>query len=177
MPDERVARAAAGDMDAFEALYREHVGRVNALCLRMTRDRNEAEELVQDIFIRVHQKLPSFRGDSALGTWVHRIAVNTTIEHLRKRARWRERHDAAADPEAGLDRTFAHSQGADLDLEYAIARLPEQARLVFVLHDIDGYRHSEIAERSGIAVGTSKAHLHRARKLLRERLQPGGEPA
>ncbi len=171
---ERVRLAAGGDMEAFEVLYRENVGRVNALCLRMTRDDAEAEELVQDVFVRVYEKLGLFRGDSAFSTWIHRIAVNTTIEHLRRKTRWRDRHDASADPEAGADRTFAHSQGSELDLEFAIARLPEQARLVFVLHDIDGYKHSEIADRSGIAVGTCKAHLHRARKLLRERLDPEG---
>ncbi len=171
---ERVLAAAAGDMEAFESLYREHVGRVNALCLRMTRNPTEAEELVQDVFVRVYQKLDAFRGESAFSTWIHRIAVNTTIEHLRRRSRWRERHDASVDPESSLDRTFAQSAGADLDLEYAIARLPEQARLVFVMHDIEGYKHKEIAEQSGIAVGTCKAHLHRARQLLRERLDPQG---
>ncbi|MCP4037492.1 MAG: sigma-70 family RNA polymerase sigma factor [bacterium] len=165
---ELIQRATAGDVQAYEWLYRQHVGRVNALCLRMTRDPSEAEELVQDVFVRVWEKLGSFRGGSAFSTWVHRVAVNTTIERLRARARWHERHDGAADPAASADRTFAQSHGADLDLEVAIARLPERARMVFILHDVDGHKHREIADMTGLAVGTCKAHLHRARLLLRE---------
>jgi RNA polymerase sigma-70 factor (ECF subfamily) len=165
---ELIRRAAGGDVQAYEQLYREHVGRVNALCLRMTRDQAEAEDLVQDVFVRVWEKLGAFRGDSAFSTWVHRIAVNTTIERLRGQARWRDRHDDAADLEASADHTFARSHGADLDLERAIVRLPERARMVFLLHDVDGHKHREIADMTGLAVGTCKAHLHRARQLLRE---------
>lgn len=168
-----VRRAASGDVPAYEELYRRHVGRVFALCLRMTRDRGEAEEMVQDVFVRVWDKLGSFQGGAAFSTWLHRVAVNTVIENLRARARWRDRLDAAADPESAADDVFAREAGADLDLERAIARLPVQARLVFVLHDVEGHKHREVASLTGLAVGTCKAHLHRARGLLRDML--GGE--
>jgi RNA polymerase sigma-70 factor (ECF subfamily) len=174
---ELVRRAANGEVEAYEQLYREHVGRVFGLCLRMTRDRGEAEELVQDVFVRVWEKLGSFRGGSAFSTWLHRVAVNTVIEKLRAQARWRERHDAAADPDAADDSAFANLAGADIDLERAIAKLPVQARMVFVLHDVDGHKHREIADLTGLAVGTCKAHLHRARQLLREILSDGIEVA
>ena len=164
---ELIRRAADGDVQAYEQLYRDHVGRVNGLCLRMTRDRGEAEELVQDVFVRIWDKLGSFRGDSTFSTWVHRVAVNTVIQHLRANARWRDRHDADADPDAAADNTFARTQGADIDLERAITRLPERARMVFVLHDVEGHKHREIADMTGLAVGTCKAHLHRARQILR----------
>ena len=171
---ELVQRAAGGDVAAYEQLYREHAGRVHGLCLRMTRDRSEAEELVQDVFVRVWEKLGTFRGGSAFSTWLHRVAVNTVIERLRAHGRWRERHDAAADPEAVADNAFARNEGADIDLERAIATLPPRARMVFVLHDVEGHKHREIAEITGLAVGTCKAHLHRARGLLRAAL--GDEP-
>ena len=162
-----VRRAARGDVEAYERLYRRHADRVMGLCVRMTRDRREAEELVQDVFVRVWEKLGSFQGRSAFSTWLHRVTVNTVIERLRGQRRWRERHDGAADPDAAPDTAFARAAGADVDLERAIARLPEQARMVFLLHDVDGHKHREIAEMTGLAVGTSKAHLHRARGLLR----------
>ena len=167
---ELVRRAAGGDVAAYEQLYRENAGRVLALCLRMTRDRGEAEELVQDVFVRVWEKLGSFRGGSAFSTWLHRVAVNTVIESLRTKARWRDRHDASADPDLAIDDVFASQAGADIDLERAIAQLPVQARMVFVLHDVEGHKHREIAALTGLAVGTCKAHLHRARRLLRELL-------
>ncbi len=167
---ELIRRAAGGEVEAFEQLYREHAGRVLALCLRMTRDRGEAEELVQDVFVRVWEKLASFRGGSAFSTWLHRVAVNTVIENLRAKARWRDRHDALVDAAEATDSVFANQAGADIDLEKAIAKLPVQARMVFVLHDIEGHKHREIAAQTGLAVGTSKAHLHRARQLLRDLL-------
>lgn len=167
---ELVRRAAGGDVAAYEELYRQHVGRVFGLCLRMTRDRGEAEEMVQDVFVRVWDKLGSFRGNSAFSTWLHRVTVNTVVENLRVKARWRERHDAAANPEDEADSGFASLAGAEIDLERAIMRLPVQARLVFVLHDVEGNKHREIAALTGLAVGTCKAHLHRARQLLREML-------
>ncbi len=167
-------RAAAGDMQAYEELYRQHVGRVLALCLRMARRRGEAEELVQDVFVRVWEKLSSYRGDAAFSTWLHRVAVNVVIERMRTDGRWRDRHAAEADPDATADGGFAQLAGTDVDLERAIATLPEKARLVFVLHDVEGHKHREIADLTGLAVGTCKAHLHRARRLLRARL--GDEP-
>ena len=150
-------------------LYRENVGRVHALCLRMARDRSEADELTQETFVRVWERLGSFRGDSAFSTWLHRVTVNVVIAGLRSRGRWRDRF-AASEPEEFGAAVPAFSPGGDLDLERAIARLSPQARLVFLLHDVEGYQHGEIADLTGLAVGTSKAHLHRARRLLREDL-------
>jgi RNA polymerase sigma-70 factor (ECF subfamily) len=167
---ELIRRAVEGDVEAYESLYRANVARVFGLCLRMTHDRREAEEVVQDVFVRVWEKLGSFRGGSAFSTWVHRIAVNTVIERLRDHARWRDRHDAASDPDASPDSAFATGAGADIDLERAIATLPTQARIVFILHDVEGHKHREIADLTGLAVGTCKAHLHRARRLLRAAL-------
>jgi RNA polymerase sigma-70 factor (ECF subfamily) len=167
---ELIRRAADGDVLAYEQLYRTHVGRVNGLCLRMTRDRGEAEELVQDVFVRVWEKLGTFRGGSAFATWIHRVTVNTVIQHLRAKARWRDRHDAVADPDAAPDHRFAHAGGADIDLERAISQLPVRARMVFLLHDVEGHKHREIADLTGLAVGTCKAHLHHARQRLRELL-------
>ncbi len=171
---ELVRRAAAGEVGAYESLYRAHVGRVHALCLRMCRDQGEAEELVQDVFVRVWERLGSFRGDSAFGTWLHRVAVNTVIESLRAKARWRDRLAEGTEPAELPDAAFQRLAGTDLDLERAIAGLPPRARLVFVLHDVVGHKHREIAELTGTAVGTCKAHLHRARGLLRTAL--GGRP-
>jgi len=167
---ELVRRAAAGDAAAYERLYRAHVGRVYALCLRMMRDRAEAEELVQDVFVRVWERLGSFRGGSAFSTWLHRVAVNTVTQRLRADGRFRDRHDDEADLEAQAGAGNVELAGMDVDLERSIGRLPTQARMVFVLHDVEGHKHREIAEMTGLAVGTCKAHLHRARQLLREML-------
>jgi RNA polymerase sigma-70 factor (ECF subfamily) len=164
-----VRRAAEGDVEAYEMLYRKHVGRVHALCLRMMRDRSEAEELTQETFIRVWERLGSFRGESEFSTWLHRVTVNVVVGELRRRGRWRERFVAQDAAEVGVAQP-AFAAGSDLDLERAIASLSPKARLVFVLHDVEGYKHGEIAELTGLAVGTSKAHLHRARLLLREEL-------
>jgi RNA polymerase sigma-70 factor (ECF subfamily) len=167
--DDLVRRAAAGDVEAYEMLYRENVGRVHALCLRMSRDRGEADELTQETFVRVWERLGSFRGDSAFTTWLHRVTVNVVIGGLRSRGRWRDRFTGVEAEDFGAA-VPAFSAGGDLDLERAIARLSPQARLVFLLHDVEGYQHGEIADLTGLAVGTSKAHLHRARRLLREDL-------
>ena len=167
--DDLVRRAARGDVEAYEMIYRQHVGRVHALCLRMARDRSEAEELTQETFVRVWERLGSFRGDSAFTTWLHRVTVNVVIAGLRQRGRWRERFSTSETEDFGAAEP-AFSAGGDLDLERAIAGLSPQARMVFLLHDVEGYKHGEIAELTGLAVGTSKAHLHRARLLLREEL-------
>jgi RNA polymerase sigma-70 factor (ECF subfamily) len=164
-----VRRAAQGDVEAYEMIYRQHVGRVHALCLRMARNRSEAEELTQETFVRVWQRLGSFRGESAFSTWLHRVTVNVVIAELRRSGRWRERF-LSRESEDAVAAQPAFTAGGDLDLERAIANLSPQARLVFVLHDVEGYKHEEIAEQTGLAVGTSKAHLHRARRLLREEL-------
>lgn len=165
---ELVGRSRAGDLTAFEQLYRKHVPRVFGLCLRMVADRARAEDLAQEAFVRAWRKLASFRGHSAFGTWLYRLTVNVVLSELRLD----ERREQPLEP-ASLD-SLAGGQSLpvqDIDLERAIASLPRQARLVFVLHDVEGYRHREIAAMTGLAEGTSKAHLHRARKLLREALR------
>ncbi len=169
-PGELVRRAREGDARAFEALYRENLGRVYALCLRMVRDRTRAEELTQEAFVRAWEKLNSFRGDAAFSTWLHRLTVNLVLTDQRSRARRTDRVTLA--DENGLPDTPARNEapGERVDLEAAIATLPEGARQVFVLYEIEGYRHEEIAEMMGIASGTTKAQLHRARRLLREAL-------
>ncbi len=166
-----VARAAAGDVQAFEELYRANVGRVYALCLRMSGDRHLAEELVQESFVRAWQKLPSFRGASAFSTWLHRVTVNVVLGHRRSAS---SRARGSAPPEAAEPERAAAtvSPGEAIDLERAIGALPDRAREVFVLHDVEGFRHEEIARLTGIAVGTSKAQLHRARRILRKALAP-----
>jgi RNA polymerase sigma-70 factor (ECF subfamily) len=163
---EVVRRAQAGDQDAFHTLYREHAGRVYALCLRLSGDRAAAEELTQEVFVRVWQKLRTFRGDSAFSTWVHRLATNVALMAQRSRTRRERRVNPVEDP-AVYDRGVAPAAGERIDLEQALARLPNGAREVFVLHDVEGYGHAEIGRLLGIAEGTSKAQLFRARRLLR----------
>lgn len=166
------ARAAAGDRDAFARLYQAHTGRVFALCARMTADRALAEELTQDVFVRAWEKLPLFRGESSFGTWLHRLAVNVVLNRRESDGR-RRRHLADDEHGTALDAAPArpHAPGDRMDLEQAIAGLPPGARRIFVLHDVEGYRHEEIATRLGMTAGGSKAQLHRARLLLREALQ------
>jgi RNA polymerase sigma-70 factor (ECF subfamily) len=164
-PNDLVARAQRGDFAAFEAIYRRHVGWTYALCLRMTADPTLAEELTQETFIRAWRKLRSFRGDSRFSTWLRRLAINVVLADRRGRGR------KLAEQVESENLTPALDPGAAIDLESAISRLPLGARTVFVLHDVEGYRHDEIAEMLGVASGTSKAQLHRARKLLREVLQ------
>jgi RNA polymerase sigma-70 factor (ECF subfamily) len=165
-----VALAQKGDVDAFERLYRGHVGRVNALCLRLTGDRQAAEELMQDVFVRAWERLPAFRGESALSTWLHRVAVNAFLHQNRSEKR-RGAHEQTAEDIAELPVAMVSSDPGDrMDLEHAIARLPAGARTAFVMHDIEGYKHEEIAALSGIAPATVRAQLHRARRLLMEAL-------
>lgn len=168
-----VRRAQEGDELAFERLYREHVGRVYALCLRLTANASEARERTQDVFVRAWERLPSFRGESAFSSWLHRLTVNVVLMERRAATRREARvttdsdaADAYALPAASRD----SSPALRMDLESAIAALPPGARQVLVLHDIEGFDHAEIAELLGIAEGTSKAHLFRARQLLREAL-------
>jgi len=171
-PDQRqlVARAARGDVAAFEELYRLNAGRVHALCLRMSGNQALAEELVQESFVRAWQKLGSFRGASAFSTWLHRLTVNVVLGHQRSTNR-REVRVAGLAADEMPDRVAPEAHpGQTVDLERAIRALPDGARTVFVLHDVEGLRHREISRLPGIAVGTSKAQLHRARKLLREAL-------
>jgi RNA polymerase sigma-70 factor (ECF subfamily) len=166
---QRVREAQDGDLQAFEELYRENVGRVYALCLRMTGQPTLAEELTQDVFVRAWQKLSSFRGDSAFSTW-HPIAVNVALSERRSARRRLQRVQPTDDltPFDKGGKSSAPEHG--LDLERALDVLPEGARAIFVLHDVEGYKHEEIARLTGVATGTSKAQLHRARRLLREAL-------
>ncbi len=166
-----IRRAQAGDAAAFRAVYHAHVGRVYALCLRLSGDRQEAEELTQDVFVRAWEKLGSFRGESAFGTWLHRLAVNTVLMARRARGRRERRVASSEDPEALALPPHGDAPGLALDLERALARLPEGAREVFLLFDVEGYGHVEIAGMLGIATGTSKAQLFRARRLLRQWLE------
>ena len=164
------SRAREGDLAAFEALYRKHVRRVYALCLRLSGNAALAEELTQEAFVRAWKKLAQFRGESAFSTWLHPLVVNVALAERRSR-RSREAHTFLTDDIAVYDRAaLAIDPGERLDVEQAVASLPAGAGAVFVLHDVEGYRHDEIAEMTGVTVGTSKAQLHRARQLLRERL-------
>ena len=169
-----IARARAGDGRAFEALYRANVGRVYALCVRLEADAARAEELTQDVFVRAWRGLATYRGESAFSTWLHRLAVNVVVSDRRSVVRRNLRLvpnggaiDEVAEPAVrGGDRELDA-----IDLDRAIAGLPPGARAVFVLHDVEGYQHAEIAGMTGIAEGTSKAQLFRARRLLREALE------
>ena len=178
MPDEDhvlAGAAAQGDARAFEALYRRHSRRVYAVVWRLCGGHAaRAEDLVQEAFIRAWQALPGFRYQSAFSTWLHRLAVNTALMELRGRAGGQdlESDDAALEWQASADTAGLRTR-EQLDLERAVATLPERARAVLVLYDIEGWKHEEIAAELGMAVGSSKAHLHRARQLLRNRL--GGE--
>lgn len=164
-----VAAAASGDRRAFERVYRAHVDRVFSLCLRMLGDRGTAEDVTQDVFVRVWEKLPGFRGEAAFGTWLHRVTVNVV---LTRRKAAGTRADRLAPDDGELDRLPSRHEavGERLDLEGAIAALPRGARQVFVLHDIEGFTHEEIGHHLGITPGGSKAQLHRARLLLRAAL-------
>jgi len=176
-PDESelVARARRGDLDAFEHLYRRTSGRVFAVCLRMAGDRERAKELMQDVYVRVWERLSSFRGEAAFTSWLHRLAVNVVLAQARadrrRDARFGEMPDESDGAGSGGISARTSSVHERMDLESAIAMLPPGARRVFVLHDIEGYRHEEIARLTGAAAGTIRAQLHRARKLLMEALR------
>jgi len=163
-----VARAAAGDVRAFEALYRAHLPRVYSLVRRLTGGR-DADELTQDVFVRVWQKLASFRGDASFTTWLHRLTVNIVIERFRSERTNRRRMLDGDDVFATLSGPSV-SHDLPMDFEAALEKLPDGAREIFVLHDVEGYKHHEIGTLLGISPGTSKAQLHRARMMLRKHL-------
>jgi RNA polymerase sigma-70 factor, ECF subfamily len=171
-----VQAARRGDMRAFERLYRMHSGRVLGLCLRMTRQREIAEDCVQQTFVRAWKNLAAFEGRSAFGTWLHRIAVNEVLTNRRNRGTRSEGTSLPTQEEEEdtfenvADLSVAADSGDVMDMEKALATLPEGSRHVVVLQAVYGYSHEEVAEMLGIAVGTCKAQLHRGRKLLRERL-------
>ena len=167
---EPVVRAAqAGDFTAFGRIYREHVGRVYALCIRLSADRVFAEQLTQDAFVRAWERIATYRGESSFAAWLRRLTINVVMAERRAATR-RSRRVVTTDDETLALAPLDRSDDADIDLERAIARLPESARTVFVLHAIEGYRHDEIAELTGVAEGTSRAHLHRAREILKKEL-------
>ncbi len=169
--DERrwVEQARHADASAFEKLYRANVDRVYGLCLRMTGERSEAEDCVQEAFIQAWNKLDKFRGDSAFGTWMHRVAVNVVLGRMRKSKREQDRIRAVS--EVAPARETIADDGELRDLEQAINELPSGARHVFVLHAVYGYSHGETGSMLGIAEGTSKAQLNRARRLLTQQLE------
>jgi RNA polymerase sigma-70 factor (ECF subfamily) len=167
-----VALAASGDRQAFERLYRTHANRVYSLCARMSGSRSKGEELTQDVFVRTWEKLPQFRGESAFSTWLHRLAVNVVLNARKADGKHASRMDEqSADEERWNEVSGAPMLAERMDLQQAIGKLPAGARRIFVLHDIEGYKHEEIAGIFGITVGGSKAQLHRARLLLREALE------
>ena len=163
------ALAASGDASAFERLYRTHVNRVHSLVRRML-DADEADDLTQDVFVRAWEKLHTFRGESAFGTWLHRLAVNVVLARRKTLGTERGRFQGGEDP---LQDVTARRETPEIsmDFEEALATLPDGARQVFVLHDVEGYRHEEIARMLGVVPGTSKSQLHHARMALRRYLE------
>lgn len=177
--DDVLARAQAGDHQAFAQLYSLHKRRIYSLCLRMVNNVAEAEDLTQEAFLQLHRKIATFRGDSAFSTWLHRLAVNVVLMHLRKKGLALTSLDEAMEPthDEGPGRSFGApdlllSGSIDrLALERAVADLPAGYRLIFVLHDIEGYEHNEIATMLDCSIGNSKSQLHKARLKLRDALR------
>ena len=169
---DRIALARQGDVAAFEGLYREHVGRVYGLCLRMTGEPQAAEDLTQDTFVSAWRSLPGYEGRSSLSTWLHRIAVNAVLAKRRSPV---GRNEVSLTDDSGEQMDFAAEPGMDeatpIDVERAIEALPAGARDIVVLHGIYGYSHEEAAAMLGVAVGTCKAQLHRARHLMRSSMR------
>lgn len=173
--DADVLLAAGGDTTAFERLYRAHLPRVHSLARRMAGP-EAADELAQDVFVRVWHKLGTFRGDASFTTWLHRLAVNVVVERFRGLGARRDRFLPDGESVLETQPAVRPAEGRvdlKMDLQAAIARLPEGARTVFVLHDVEGYRHEEIGRLLGVSVGTSKSQLHRARMTLRTMLGRG----
>jgi RNA polymerase sigma-70 factor, ECF subfamily len=181
-----IRRAQQGDAAAFERLYQLHSGRVFALCLRMLKNPAEAEDSTQEVFLNVFRKIQSFRGEAAFSTWLHRVTVNTVLMRLRRSTlvktslqELNENGEGTSVPGRELGGPDLHLEGyVDRDaLEKAIAQLPPRCKLMFVLYDIQGYAHNEIAKIAGCSVGNAKSQLHKARTRLREllRLDAGGE--
>ena len=179
MEDETLARAQAGDHQAFAQLYSLHKRRIYSLCLRMVGNLAEAEDLTQEAFLQLHRRIATFRGDSAFSTWLHRLTINVVLMHLRKKGLAVVSLDEAMEPapEERAGRSFgapdlALSGAIDrMALERAIDALPAGYRLIFVLHDIEGYEHNEIASMLDCSVGNSKSQLHKARLKLRDALR------
>jgi RNA polymerase sigma-70 factor (ECF subfamily) len=171
---ELAQRCRHGDAAAFEELYKAHAGRIFTLVSRMVGSTPEAEDLLQEVFLHAHRKLGSFRGDSTLGTWLYRLAVNQCLDYLRGRQARMSRNTESLDGEGGFEPAAAApaipAPVSRLDLERAIARLPDGCRTVFVLHDVEGFEHNEVAKLLGVSEGTSKSQVHKARMKLRAML-------
>jgi RNA polymerase sigma-70 factor (ECF subfamily) len=176
---EAIERAQGGNAEAFEMLYGLHKRRVYSLCLRMTGNTAEAEDLTQEAFLQLYRKIATFRGESAFSTWLHRLAVNVVLMHLRKKGLPEISLDEALEPQqedgpkkdiGARDNVLAGSIDR-VNLERAIESLPPGYRIIFVLHDIEGYEHNEIAEMMGCSIGNSKSQLHKARMKLRDLLK------
>ncbi|MGD1155614.1 MAG: sigma-70 family RNA polymerase sigma factor [Terriglobia bacterium] len=173
-----IARAQRGEEEAFTALFETHKRRVYSLCLRMTGNTAEAEDLAQEAFLQLFRKISTFRGESAFSTWLHRLAVNVVLMHLRKKGLQQISLDEV---DTSQDEPIKRDYGDNdrrligsvdrIGLQRAIADLPPGYRTVFVLHDVEGYEHNEIAEIMNCSVGNSKSQLHKARMKLRERLR------
>jgi len=164
-----VARCQAGDVDAFAELYARHGARIFSLAARMAGSRETGEDLLQEIFLQAYRKIGGFKGDAAVGTWLYRLALNYCLDFVRSRQARMDKATAAIDDE-GSSRAFAarrESPAERIDLERAIAQLPAGCREAFVLHDVEGYEHKEIAAMLGIAEGTSKSQVFKARMKLR----------
>jgi RNA polymerase sigma-70 factor (ECF subfamily) len=173
-------KAAGGDMEAFEALYERHNRRVYSLCLRMTQNASEAEDLAQEVFIQLFRKIGSFRGESAFTTWLHRMTVNQVLMHFRKRSvkleQTTEEGETPVQVVKGTENPNNMPVVDRIALDKAIEQLPPGYRTVFTLHDIEGHEHEEIARMLGCSVGTSKSQLHKARMKLRTLLRQQNEP-
>lgn len=170
--DAGITQALSGDkMSGFEDLYRTHYRRVYSICLRMTGSVAEAEDLTQEVFIQLHRKLGSFRGEAAFTTWLHRLTVNQVLMHFRKRSVRSELTTDDGEIPDSVDPDTVNPESMPIvdriGLEIAISQLPPGYRAVFVLHDVEGYRHEEIGDILGVSPGTSKSQLHRARQTLR----------
>lgn len=160
-----IADVKAGDKHAFKLLYQQHIGRVYALCYRMTGEKNMAEDAAQEVFIQLWRKIANYDGNSQFSTWLHSVTANVTISYMRKQRGWFQR--MLNIELSGGSEPVAPQQSDNEDLEKHIRALPERARLVFVLHAVEGYRHEEIAKMLNMAVGSSKAQLYRAKGLLK----------
>ena len=172
--------AASGDMMAFEELYQRHHRRVYSICLRMLQNASEAEDLTQDVFIQLYRKVGSFRGDSAFTTWLHRLTVNQVLMHFRKRnvkfEKTTEEGETPVQIVPGTESPFKMPIVDKIAIDTAIAQLPEGYKNVFVLHDVEGFEHEEVARILGCSVGTSKSQLHKARLKMRKLLKKKANP-
>ena len=167
-----IARCQAGDVEAFEALYRQHAARIYTMACRMAGSPEDGEDLLQEIFLQAHRKLGSFKGDSAIGTWLYRLALNHCLDYVRSRQAKMSKLTETLDADASFEPTARRETPiARMDLERAVARLPEGCREAFVLHDVEGFDHKEVGRLLGIAEGTSKSQVFKARMKLRSMLR------